>query len=343
MASPSATVFRLAVLNPQGHDPDQLFANSAGVPSSAEHAPVNYHAYAACTHGGFFRSTKAAIAFAAPTIVLLRRDLTAGLKAIRQLKKADLPVAISFKEAGSHQVAATLSRPSRIAQFREACTLADFCLASTPDLVTTYRAASPATPVAFIPTPYPLTNPHWDFSIPIADRQGILIGTREFATPSRNHLTALFCATEINRRTNAPITVLNTDGRKGQQLIESVGFPAAQLTIIDGTRAYPDYLRLVASHRLMFQLDHSAVPGQVAGDALLCRLPCVGGDGASERLAFQPINGFGRTSEELVQLTCHLLTNETAYTDASVQAQKAARQKLSFEAVAGKLEAFFCQ
>ena len=40
-----------------------------------------------------------------------------------------------------------------------------------------------------------------------------------------------------------------------------------------GTESYPDYLREVARHKIVLQLDRSRVPGQVAGDALLCRMP----------------------------------------------------------------------
>ena len=47
-----------------------------------------------------------------------------------------------------------------------------------------------------------------------------------------------------------------------------------------------DYLRKMASHKLVFQLDVGNGSGRVAGDALLCRIPCVGGNGVTERLIF---------------------------------------------------------
>ena len=40
---------KLAVLNPKGRDPDQQFPNGAGAPDEKRHAPVNFHAFAACT------------------------------------------------------------------------------------------------------------------------------------------------------------------------------------------------------------------------------------------------------------------------------------------------------
>ena len=51
--------FRLTVLNPGGHDREQSFPHDAGEPGP-EHAPVNFHAFAACTRGSFQRETKRA-------------------------------------------------------------------------------------------------------------------------------------------------------------------------------------------------------------------------------------------------------------------------------------------
>ena len=40
---------KLAVLNPKGRDPEQHFPDGAGAPDDTQHAPVNFHAFAACT------------------------------------------------------------------------------------------------------------------------------------------------------------------------------------------------------------------------------------------------------------------------------------------------------
>ena len=61
MASDPSSGFRLNVLNPGGRDPEQNFADAA-VSHSTAHAPVNFHAYAACTEGSFYRETNKAIA-----------------------------------------------------------------------------------------------------------------------------------------------------------------------------------------------------------------------------------------------------------------------------------------
>jgi len=77
--------------------------------------------------------------------------------------------------------------------------------------------------------------------------------------------------------------------------------------------SYPEYLRLMARHRYVLQFDQSSVPGQVAGDSLLCRIPTVGGNGAVERVAFPALHGHGRSFEELVELARRLLHDHDFY------------------------------
>ncbi len=96
----------------------------------------------------------------------------------------------------------------------------------------------------------------------------------------------------------------------------------------------------MARHRIVFQLDRSAVPGQVAGDALLARVICVGGDGAVERMAFPDTSGLGRTPEQLSAIASSLLADEATYRHALAQVESTAARTLSFSAVAEKLQKF---
>jgi hypothetical protein len=86
----------------------------------------------------------------------------------------------------------------------------------------------------------------------------------------------------------------------------------------------------MAACRLVFQRDASAVPGQVAGDALLCRMPCVGGNSAVEQLTF---TGEGNLER--------LLRDDSAWEAAVEDSQAQASAKLSYSVVARQLEAFF--
>jgi len=113
--------------------------------------------------------------------------------------------------------------------------------------------------------------------------------------------------------------------------------------LIEKWKSYPDYLRDVERHKIILQLDRSHVPGQVAGDALLCRIPCVGGDGAIERIAFAKTCGEGRTITEIASMALDLLKNADLRTAIVSESQQRALEQLSFQAVRSRLAKFFAQ
>jgi hypothetical protein len=137
------------------------------------------------------------------------------------------------------------------------------------------------------------------------------------------------------------VTVVNTDGWTGRRLLARLGYPPELLNVVEGRLPYPRYLRLMARHKVVFQLDGSAVPGQVAGDALLCRVPCIGGNGAIERLAFPEWCGHGRSPEQLFDLTARLLEHPYDCESLVTEALDRARLSLSFSAVEKRLEQLF--
>jgi hypothetical protein len=326
---------QLAVLNPGGNDREQSFPDGAGSPGDAvPHPPVNYHAYAACTHGTFYRDAGRIPAERRAVLLVLRRDLKMCRKAMLQLKAEGRTVAVSLKESGLHQVAQLLGDAENMALFLEICAAADGCIASTRNLVGIYEAAG-GKHVRFIPTPYPVDSREWEFDEPLDSRAGIFIGTREWDTPSRNHAAALLLAASLG----GPVTVVNEDGRSGRNRITATGLANAR--VIEGKLPYPDYLRLIASHRIVLQLDRSAVPGQVAGDALLCGMPCVGGDGAIERIAFPKSCGEGREPAALREIAAQLLQDADACAAVGMRGRQLAAERLSFPVIAAELETYF--
>ena len=320
----AARHMQLAVLNPAGRDREQRFPDGAGAVDARGHAPVNYHAYAACTRGGFFRDVKMIPGEMRAVLLLLRKDLKPTLAALKALKAEGRTVAISWKESGQHQVAQQLDSATNLGLFREICALADGALSSTPELVRLYIGGG-VNVSECIPTPYPVDDARWDFSRPLAERSGIFIGTREWDVPSRNHAAALLRASSVAES----VTVFNLDGRAGRKKLDAI-FPGGSLRVIEERLPYPDYLREMAKCRVVFQLDASAVPGQVAGDALLCRMPCIGGNGAVDRAAF-------REGADVVKL----LRDDAAWHHAVDASQARARESLSFSAVAARLREFF--
>lgn len=333
--------FRLDVLSPGGADPDQDFAEP---PNEKGHAPVNFHAYAACTGGRFLRSVSCAVRGGRAVLLLLRGDFRASARALRQLQKAGLRVAVSLKETGMHQIAEQLDHPSRLPRFLEIAHAADGYLAPTPEAADFCRAIrGNEGGVAYLPTPYPLHDARWNLAEPMESRQGILIGTREFDIPSRNHAAALMVARELQAATKERVTVYNLDGRREARMLERLGFPKGTLRIEGESASYRAYLEVMSAHKIVFQLDTSFVPGQVAGDALLCRVPCVGGNGAIEREAFPELCGANRSIAELAAMAERLLRDAEANARAVAQAQQRAVERLSFDGCARELEKFFAR
>ena len=336
---------RLTVLNPGGRDPEQQF-HSVPEPGEGAHPPVNLHAFTACTFGAFHRDVRRAIAENTPLLLLLRGDFRASERALIELKRKGRTVAVSLKETGLHQIAQQLRNPVRFSRFIKIVTQADACIATTSEAAEIYQRVrfkhDPAT-VTFIPTAYPIEDQRWDFSVPRDEQSGIFIGTREWDVPSRNHFAALLVARELFEATGEPVTVVNLDGYKGRRLLGELNFPKGKIRLIEKWKAYPDYLRDVARHKIVLQLDRSHVPGQVAGDALLCRIPCVGGDGAIERIAFSKACGEDRTINEIASVALDLLKNPGLRQAVVTESQERAREQLSFEAVRSQLAGFFAQ
>ena len=68
-------------------DAAQDFPDGAGAPADAIHPPVNFHAFAACTGGGFFRDDRAIPADMKAVLLLLRHDLKASRQALLELRR----------------------------------------------------------------------------------------------------------------------------------------------------------------------------------------------------------------------------------------------------------------
>lgn len=332
--------FRLAVLNPGGRDAEQDFAETQSASAADVHAPINFHAYAACTSGAVFRETKRAEASGWPVLLLLRGDFRATERALAHLQAAKRTVIVVLKETGAHQMAEQLNDAIRFARFLKIVRAANGALASTANAAALLRSVrGDEASVAFIPTPYPIDDENWNWSL--ENRAGIFIGTREFDVPSRHHLRALLAAKQLSEATREPVTVYNFERRRGARLIAEIGF--RRVRVQERRLGYRAYLGEVSRHKIIFQLDRSRVPGQVAGDALLCRSVCVGGDGAIDALAFPDTCGENRTDDEITAVALELLRNDDARHKIAAKATQIAQEKLSFAAGREMLARFFAQ
>jgi hypothetical protein len=343
MTPHNAGDLRLTVLNPGGRDPEQEFSDLSA-PGEETHAPINFHAFAACTHGAFHRNPQRAIAQDTPVLLLLRGDFRVSERALADLKRHGRTVVVSLKETGLHQIAQQLCNRTRLSRFMKIVARADGCIATTPEAAEIYQSARCSLRrVAFIPTPYPVEDQRWNFCLAPGEQSGIFVGTREWDVPSRNHFAALLVARQLCDATGEPVTVVNLDGYKGRRLLAELKIPAKKLRVIERWKSYPDYLRDVARHKIVLQLDRSHVPGQVAGDALLCRIPCVGGDGAIERIVFSKTCGAGRMMTEIASMALDLLKNADLRGAIVAESEQRALEQVSFQAVRSQLAKFFAQ
>src|SRR5438876_7534104 len=345
MTPQSAEHFRLTVLNPAGRDPEQKF-HKLPAPGEGAHPPINFHGFAACTLGAFHYNPSRAVAEHTPILLLLRSEFRASERALRDLKMQGGTVAVSLKGTGLDQIAQQLCNRARLSRFMKILAQADGCIATTPEAAEIYKCARgkhDAATVAFIPTPYPIEDRRWNLSLPATEQSGIFVGTREWDVPSRNHFAALLVARQLCEATGEPVTVLNLDGYKARRLLWELKFPEGKFRVIEDEKSYPDYVRMVARHKIILQLDRSHVPGQVAGDALLARTVCVGGDGAIERTAFPKTCGEGRSFSEIASFALNLLKNAESRGAIVAQSQGIALERLSFQAIRSQLAEFFAR
>jgi hypothetical protein len=327
---PESRGLRVDVVNPHGRDAPVDYRTGVTPPEQPGHPPVNYWAFAAATAGRFHRDPADAHERVHLVVVLIRQRVGVSLAAVRMLKRAGQRVFVSWKESGARQIEHQLRWFWHRRALKRLLAEADGALAVTPAAAAHYRAMTDGRlPVALLPTPYPVDVPGWDFSVPVADRRGILVGTREFDVPGRRHAEALALAAECAREARAPVTVMNFDGAKARRRIAQA-LAGTEHRVLEERLPYAGYLREVARHRVVLQLDDGEVPGQVAGDALLCRVVNAGGNGAIQQVAFPDLAVADAAA--LRPGIVRLLTDDAHYTQAVARSQAIAAEKLSFAA-----------
>lgn len=322
---------RIDVINPDGRDAAVDYRGGVTGPEVPGHPPVNFWAFAAATGGRFHQRVATVTEPCDAVLVLIRQRVNVSRNAVRALKRQGRRVLVSWKETGRHQIPEQTRWWFRRAQLRELLAAADGALAATTAAQECYRACGPpGLPVHFLPPPYPVDVPAWDHSCPVDQRRGIFVGTRQFDVPGRRHAEALALANDVARQTGARVTVCNFDGPRAAAKVRALLPDARELQLVERRMPYPDYLRLMAGHRLVLQRDASGVPGQVAGDALLCRLVNVGGDGAVQQRVFADFAEPACDAAALRAACVRLLTDEAFYAAAVAAAQERARAQLSF-------------
>ena len=330
---------KMVVANIGGNDPSIDYSERKAMdPGCTGHAPVNYHAYAAATGGKFISSLsdlEGQDRERTTICLLLTGKLRRCQQSLRALREEGFPVYVAWKECGNYQVTQVLDSGSRIELYRDILDEADGILYTSldPPLLGEGRARR-------LLTPYPVDLDGWNRSIELREREGIFLGTREWYVPGRCHGQGLALALALAERSGTFVTVINRDGKRGEKLYRAAfgtALSSEKLRLVEGRQPYLDYLDIMARHRLVFQWDRSGVPGQVAGDALLCRSICLGGNSAIEAEVFGHFLESDRASEYGDQL----MQSDSFYEKQMHESQQKAMEQLSFGSFRNRVSALF--
>jgi hypothetical protein len=306
-------------------------------------AMVGLPALAACADAAWHRGTDTVPA-EANVLIILGEPLTRLPGVVRSLKMAGKTVAVTFAESGSMPMTDLITSPEGLTAFLEVCRLADAAVATSTDCDRLFRNAG-VTLVEFVPTPCPVEDPSWDRSIPPEMRRGILVGTGDFLPHYRNHTAALLSLRELAVRYGEPVTVMCKRRLSDRRMVRQVRrhWPRGLLRIVPAPRNADEFAGLMAAHKLVIQFEWGGGAGDVAAMALLSRIPCVGGHGTVEQIAFPHLAGFGRSPDELLDLAADLLGDASRAESAVARALALAAEQLSPQSARSRLARLLAQ
>lgn len=325
-----------AVLQPGARVRSRSFVDGPGTPDDKGTAPRGVLAYAACCRGLYLTNPRSLPVEVDDVLLVLDRwNLRKSQAALKILRKRGARVRLTFQDSGSASVAAILADVTRQEIFREICGASDGAIAATPEGISLFASAG-VRDVAFVPVPCPVDIPAWDFNQPAGKRRGIFIGTDSFSAGDANHAAAVLAADRLSRELECPLAVVNTEGRRSGMVLKSLRKSNPLFFIVEAPVAYADYLRVMSLHRIVWQFDSGAGAGGTAAAALLCRIPCIGGNGAVERIAFPGLSS-PASREDLLESARLLLTNDKVWQTEVDASQQRAGEFLSFQKTSMRL------
>lgn len=319
----------LDVLVPGGRDLPMDFGR--GIPRDCPHPPVSFHAMAAATGGAFHNDPGGVTDDRRPVLLLIPGRASRALEAGNLLRARGHPVLVTWKECGTRQIQKAWRRPGYPGTMARIGELASAWIAASPGAGRVLASWMPDARTVILPTPYPVDVPGWTSSLsPPSDRKGVFIGTREWGVSFRRHRESVMLAARLAARfPGMPVTAVNRDGLSG---VVRTALAARGRVKLVPPMGYGPYLQTMAAHRVVLQRDIGGVPGQVAGDSLLAGLPCLGGNGMVDRLAYPHLPGGGASPEEVFECAARLLSDDCYWEETVRTARENALGKISFAA-----------
>lgn len=322
----------LDVLVPQGRDEHMDFSGGVPDPSSDGHAPINFHAFAAASGGSFHAEIGTIKADRRAVLVLIPRRAERALEAAIALKNAGHLVLATWKECGVHQIESMLRSADHETAIGRMKDVVDGWIAASPAASLFLGAWEPRVRMHELPTPYPVDVDAWRNETAWKDRSGIFVGTREWKVPTRRHADAMRLAMILAKdHPGTRLTCIHTGGMCGRWRVWRMHRGQVDVRLLR-PMSYRRYLECLGRARLVLQRDASGVPGQVAGDSLLAGVPCLGGDGMLDRLAFGHLPGAPDDESRVLECASRLLESEEAWSLAMAEARARAGESVAFNA-----------
>lgn len=133
----------------------------------------------------------------------------------------------------------------------------------------------------------PYTEWKHGFTVPISEREGIMVGTRTFNQRlRRNTLQALWMALFTAEELDTHVTWVCEEPFSKEQLNEFFALPTQRLNFIKGPLAYEEWVKTIAKHKVLFHFDYSCTLGQLALDAALVDVPLIGGNAEHSQMVY---------------------------------------------------------
>jgi len=163
---------------------------------------------------------------------------------------------------------------------------------------------------------------------PIDKRKGIIIGTRHFDIEiTRNTLQNLILTAKLSNQYDVPVTFVfaNIDPSFSHHIDDwyKVFDKQSNFNLICGNKhivhrvnhilSYLDCVRLISKHRICINLDWAMSQGDVPGDCMWVNVPCIGGNGNIQDIAFSSIKVDDTNLDQVYDTCGQLLTDDNLY------------------------------
>ncbi len=331
----------LRILNPNMQSPVHYFPDGAGNLDPDRCPPIGVYALAGCTRGSVHRTIDTLPSGEYPVLILLSGSLDKDKELIREVTR-EIPDKIllgCWKEGRLDRLAADLGEGAAFQQFTDMLGELNGVISVDARTSKLLKELHLARHNLYLPLPYPVDSPAWDFSVtPEGRGRGIFVSADGFDPTSESHGARIQFLNQFATKNHLKVTVYH----HFPDVLAGLEIPDELFTEPNRTLTYGEYLILMAEHRFVMGFGKDLIGGDVFGGALLSRSVYLAGDGDIAPLLFPET--FLESPEEIGALetaATRLLDDDGAYEEAVRGSQARALKHVSFAAARARLAEFF--